>query len=215
MYVGVRNDDEYLYVLVKTVDLRAQMKVLRLGLTLWLAPEGKKAGRLGIRYPTGIGEHGIPLFGTDSLRGLSGEQRKLVAGSLHEMEIIGPGQENWVKVARDDSCAIHAAVRDTSEVVVYELRVPLKRTDGSPWGVGAAPGDRIIVEAETGDIRPVRKDPERSDGPQQGETTGMIRDKGRQRDRERSGRPPLMNPLTEPVRFKASVILARNPYAHR
>lgn len=236
MYVGVRNDDEYLYVLVKTVDLRAQMKVLRLGLTLWFSPEGKKTGRLGIRYPIGVEDHGIPLYGEGPPRGLSAEQREKIAESLSEMEILyftplvheqagtpvspcarpheggplGQVQESRVKVERADSCAIRVAVRDTSEVVVYELRVPLKRTDGSPWAVGAAPGDKIVVEAETGNIRPELREPSTSE-PRRRETTGKIRDRGMQRNRERPGGPPMVNPLAEPIRFKARVILARNP----
>ena len=210
MFVGVRNDGEYLYMLVKTVDLRAQIKVLRLGLTLWFGPDRKGGGRLGIRYPIGIEDHGIPQFGAEPLREPTAEQREKLAESLGEMEILGPGQEKWTSVARTDSSGIQVAVRDTSECIVYELRVPLKGKDGSSWAVNAAPGARIIVEAETGDIRPKLLEPGSSE-PRRRETTGMVRDKGRQRDRgERMG-PRAMNPLAEPIRFRAHVILAANP----
>jgi hypothetical protein len=210
MYVGVRNDDEYLYMLLKTVDLRAQMKVLRIGLTLWIGPDRKGGGRLGIRYPIGIGNHGIPQFGTEPLRETTAEQREKLAESLGKMEILGPGQEKWTSVACTDSSGIQVAVRDTSEVIVYELRMPLKGKDGSSWAVNAAPGAWIIVEAETGDIRPKLFEPGSSE-PRRKETTGMVRDKGRQRDRgERTG-PRAMNPLAEPIRFRAHVILAANP----
>jgi hypothetical protein len=211
MYVGVRNDDEYLYMLLKTVDLRAQMKVLRMGLTLWFSPERKGGGRLGIRYPIGIGNHGIPLFGAEPMRGLSPEQREKLAESFNKMEILGPEQEKWTRIARADSSAIQVAVRDTSEVIVYELRVPLQRREGSGWAVGAAPGDRIVVEAVTGDIRSEKNEVTRSEETQRRETTGKIRDKGRSRDRGRSMEPFAMNPLAEPIRFRARVSLASNP----
>jgi hypothetical protein len=212
MYVGIRNDGKYLYIMLKTVDLRAQTKVLRLGLTLRFTKGEKKTGSLGIRYPLGIEEHGIPLYGMEPMKGLSPEQRKRIQTSLDSLEVLAPGSKEWTTVPLADSLGsggIRVAVRDTSEVIVYELRVPLERTSGSPWGIGAAPGDRIDVEASTSDIRPTHRLP-KSEEPRRRETTGKIRDKGRS-ERPPQQQRPVDNPLTEPVKFEARVTLAKNP----
>ncbi len=207
MFIGVANDDSSLYILVKTIDLRAQKKVLQLGLTMWIYPVGDPKHRIGIHYPIGIEEPDIPVFGSDPPVPPSKNERGPILDALTEIELILPDEEP-IRMPVSESRDVRVAVRDTSEMVVYELRVPLRRSDSS-YGIISGGEGRIIIEAETGDIRPPLIKTGSDDGPRRRETTGMLRNKGR-RDRSPETSPMTrMNPLAEPIKFTAKVKLAK------
>jgi len=206
MFVGVANDDSSLYILVKTIDLRAQKKVLELGLTMWISAEGNGKRRIGIHYPIGIEDTDIPVFGNDPPAPPSQNQAKKILDALSEMEIILPDEEP-VRIPVSESRDVRVAVRDTSEMVVYELRVPLRR-DQSPYGIISGGEEQIVIVAETGDIRPMMIRTGSDDGPRRRETTGMIRNKGRQTERPERSPMVRMNPLAEPIKFTANIRLA-------
>jgi hypothetical protein len=219
MFLGFRNDGENVYILVKTVDSRSQMKVMRLGFTVHIEPEKYPKKAWGIHFPVGLENHGIPLYGT----GGAGKPTPMDHTGMQEMlgrlELIGPGSEQRVEtdplqpVGTD--YGIRAAIRDTSEVIVYELKFPLKGSEQQPYAAWTEPGEKIRLRFETGDIRVWKdeKDPLQYD-PNRDTTTGKLRDKGRDRERERENRrrmPPIMNPLAEPIQFQVEIVLAKNP----
>ncbi len=70
-----------------------------------------------------------------------------------------------------ESRDVRVAVRDTSEMVVYELRGSARRSDSS-YGIISGGEGRIIIEAETGDNQTsVDKNRQRR-WPRRRETTG-------------------------------------------
>jgi hypothetical protein len=220
MYMGFRNDRDNLYIMIKTVDRRAQIKVLRLGLTVWFDPPDPKGKVWGVHYPLGMEHPGISIRGVEAPGELSDVQRKQVAEMLGGFEIREKGVEAGVRVrtqAADSSgYGVQAAVRDTSDVIVYELKVPLRGDGRSPYAAIPDAKGRVRLRFETGDIRPerwssVREDSLRVVDPFGNENSGKIRNKGRS---ERTGRPrltPPPNPITEPIRFQAVVGLAAEP----
>ena len=207
MFIGIANDDSSLYILVKTIDLRAQKKVLQLGMTMWIYSAGNQKHRIGIHYPIGIEEPDIPVFGSDPPAPPEEDRRKSIIDSLSEIELIIPDEEP-IRMPVGDSRDVRVAVRDTSEMVVYELRVPLRRSDSS-YGIVSGGLGRIVIEAETGDIRPPLIKTGSEDGPRRRETTGMLRNKGRQERSSRTSPMTRMNPLAEPIKFTAKVNLAK------
>ena len=48
---GVRNDDKYIYVFLKTQNRSTQMQIMRQGLTVWFDREDGKNQTFGIKYP--------------------------------------------------------------------------------------------------------------------------------------------------------------------
>jgi hypothetical protein len=210
MYLGIRNDGDNLYILLKTVDLRAQMLVLRTGLTLRIGPDRKGASLLEIRYPIGFDRLGMPFAVSQPLREFTAEQRGRLVSSLADMDIRGSEHEDWKRIADTDSSSVRIAVRDTSEVVVYEMKVPLRSGPGRQWAVGAAPGERIVLEAVTGeagtDSLAIRDDKWK-----QPDTTGLILNKGRTEPPQRQERPDRIDRMAETVEFRAVVDLAANP----
>lgn len=226
MYMGFRNDRDNLYILIKTVDRRAQIKVLRLGLTVWFDPSDHLRKAWGVHYPLGMEHPGIPIMGRDTPGDLNEEQRKQVAEMLGEIEVReedrkgveGEGKRVNIHTQSADSLGygILAAVLDTSDIIVYELKVPLQGNGVSPFSVIPDERGRVRLRFETGDIRPeqwssIREDSLRVVDPIGNVSTGRMYNKSRP---DRSGKPRLTappNPITEPIQFEALVDLAKGP----
>ena len=51
MVYGVRNDDKYVYLFLKTQNRSTQMQIMRQGLTVWFDREDEKNQTFGIKYP--------------------------------------------------------------------------------------------------------------------------------------------------------------------
>lgn len=90
MVYGVRNDDKYIYVFLKTQNRSTQMQIMRQGLTVWLDREDGKNQVFGIKYPlsryethTGF----MPDTNEESLHTFLDQE-------YPEMEIIGPKMED-------------------------------------------------------------------------------------------------------------------------
>lgn len=220
MFMGFRNDHENLYILIKTVDRRAQMKVMRLGLIVWFDPPGDTDVSWGVHYPIGLADHGIPVTGVNVPGDLSEERKKKLSEMLGEFEIVEKrGEEmSLIRQKKADSTGygVSVAVRDTSGVIVFELKVPLHGNGTAPFTVISSPDGRVCLRLETGDIQPekwasVPDDSLRTRDSSRNTGTGLMRDKGRRRDRGAPQLSPLPNPLTEPIRFRAEVSLADRP----
>jgi hypothetical protein len=62
LLVGVKNDDKYMYVCIKTADDAAIRKIMTVGLSLWFNNEGSKNQSFGLNFPMGMinATHPIP-----------------------------------------------------------------------------------------------------------------------------------------------------------
>ncbi|MHB9030295.1 MAG: hypothetical protein ACYC9O_16135 [Candidatus Latescibacterota bacterium] len=219
MFIGFRNDEENVYILVKTVDSRSQMKVMRLGLTVHIEPADHPEKTWGVRFPVGLKNHGIPLHGAAGPGNPTPEERASMHEMLGRLELLGPEAGRRVETAPQQPVGtdygIRAAIRDTSEVIVYELKFPLRGSEQQPYAAWTGPGGKIRLRFETGDIRvwEDEKDPLQYD-PNRDTSTGKLRDRGRDREQDREDRrrmPPMMNPLAEPIQFQVEIILAKIP----
>lgn len=220
MYMSFRNDRNDLFILIKAVDRRAQLKVLRLGMTIWFDSPDKKEKAWGVHYPVGLVNPGISRVGRDIPGDFTVQQREQAGKMLEELALLKEGTPEKVQFRNDaaDSAGygIKAAARDTSDVIVYELRVPLRGNGRSPFEVTPDAGGSVSLRLETGDIRPgkwtdPREDSLRVDNPMDKLGSGTIRDKNRRTNRSRRELTPPPNPLTEPIRFSARVTLAPSP----
>jgi hypothetical protein len=148
--VGLLNDEESLYLGLATSDPGTQIQVMMRGFTVWFDPEGGKERSLGIRYPLSAampgmrpGERGGPPSLEDLVR--------LHEGRESELEIlIGTSESlrmNLVEVGNID-----VALGFDKGVLRYELRIPLEKTEGYPFAVGALAGAEIGVGLETPEI---------------------------------------------------------------
>ncbi len=150
--LGIQNDDDNLYIILKTYDRSAQLQVVRNGLTIWFDPEGKKKKRFGIRYPIGLQEYGtVQRRGRymDSPQPEIGEKES--AEMLSEIEIIQAGEKT--RLPRIAVAGIRVAMSDRAGPLVYEIQIPLQADDGLLYAIGTNAGEQISVGFETGEIK--------------------------------------------------------------
>ena len=197
--VGVSNDQEFLYVRIRTSDRNAGMQILMGGLTVWFDAAGGDRKTFGIKYPVGAkkpepgergpggpeggkrgdmppppgGQEGQPGEGRDHGQG-PGQGPPLDPSTLVEprLELLGAKKEDVRSFAIGDvPSGIQAAISRVEGALVYELRVPLATSAEDPNGIGAALGSVLGVTLETGKIR--RPEMSRRGGPGGGPGGGM------------------------------------------
>jgi hypothetical protein len=148
--VGLQNDTTNLYILVKATDRGRQMQIMRTGLTIWLDATGKDKKNLGIHYPIGMQEYGIPDVKANPNTEYATEEQNRFTEMLKEIEVLGPGKNDRNRIGKANNFGIEAALSDTLGVMIYELKIPLKSTSQYPYAISANPGSSISVGLEAG-----------------------------------------------------------------
>ncbi|MGB2988832.1 MAG: hypothetical protein WBC98_02640 [Candidatus Zixiibacteriota bacterium] len=150
--IGLRNDADNLYVVLKGMDRKRHMQVMRAGFTVWLDATGKNKKTLGIRYPIGMQAYGIPAVKSEPGTEFDEEQRKKLAEMMGEIEILGPEKSDRNRAWKSNPYGIEVELGDTLGAMIYELKIPLKPTDDSPYAIFANAGDVISLGLETGEM---------------------------------------------------------------
>ncbi|HVN75336.1 MAG TPA: hypothetical protein VMT19_03395 [Thermoanaerobaculaceae bacterium] len=177
--IGVQNDAQYLYLCVKTSDLKTKKQFGAVGLTVWANGEGKTQKTFGVRFPVRSGPHGMRPMGGQEGTPPEGEQppppsggeagERGVSQRPADFELIGPTEEDRLRVQPSADEPVEAALGDDSGVTVVEYRIPLQGTDLHPLAVGAAPGATIALGLETERPKVSRERGEGPDRPRGGE----------------------------------------------
>jgi len=207
--LGLQNDTADLYIIVKATDRNTQLQIMRRGLTIWLDAKGKKNKTLGIHYPIGMQEYGIPEVKANPNTEFAAEQQNRFTEMLKEIEILGPEKNERNRISRANNLGIEASLNDTLGVMIYELKIPLRPTNEYPYAVSAGTGSDISVGLEAGKFnREIMRDRMRMRGGMPGGEGGMPPGDG--------GPPEGMPPggrergkMTEPIDFWAKVSLAK------
>lgn len=220
---GARNDGKFLYLCIFSSDPQVGSRAMYRGLTVAFGdkltvqfPEGLMASNGGAR----------PSGPPDRAR-----MRERAAQSLDSLMLRVPGTPDPLQFPVDNKLGVE--VRITTEPdFVYELKVPLVRSEAFPYAIGAAPGDKITVRVDTPELEPPAAD-ERRGGPGGGMHRGglgggmrggmgggmrggmgggmhggMGRGGGGERPDGMGERPPTM---PRPIRFTARIRLAVAP----
>ncbi|RPI04311.1 MAG: hypothetical protein EHM64_10345 [Ignavibacteriae bacterium] len=146
MVYGIRNDDQYVYVMLKTQNRSTQRQIVSNGLTIWFDKENGKNQNFGIHYPMNRRE---PRGG---LSEEPGEERSntFFDQSFPELEVMGPKKEVLQQFPTLDAPGIRVKLGRLGETLLYELRVPLKKTSEHPFALEPVSGKRVGIEFETG-----------------------------------------------------------------
>ena len=150
MVYGVRNDDKYVYVFLKTQNRSTQMQIMRQGLMVWFDREDGKNQTFGIKYPI-IRQETHAGFSPDT------NEEKLYTfldQEFPEMEIIGPKKENVQRFSLLEAPGIRVKLGRIHETLIYELCVPLNKTSEHPFAIEPISTHRIGIEFETGEFKP-------------------------------------------------------------
>jgi hypothetical protein len=145
--VGLFNDENFLYICMIAEDQFVRNQVMRQGVMIWFSPSGGKKKTFGIKFPIGMQAGDVPM-------GRRGDEqdperfRKARRRSMTELEILGPGKDESLKMPKEDAKGIDIIVKGLSGMLVYELKVPLNHSEEHPYAIGAKAGSSIGFRLE-------------------------------------------------------------------
>ena len=149
VFLGVRNDGDNLYLCLTSPEQQFRRQLMGLGLSIWFESEGGK--RMGVLYPIGfINQVGQPSFNQDGTRDPEDRDR-MAEQALVDLEILGPGEKdrNLFSVVQSPGIGVKIG-GPQGGAVVYELKVPLKKSADHPYAIDAVPGSNLKIEIITG-----------------------------------------------------------------
>lgn len=144
LYVGARNDAEYLYLCVYSEDPQTGQQAIGRGLSLQLVPKG--GAPLTIGFPIGFLADGGPQRGME--RPDREQMRKRAEESLDSFTLREPGAEYEQRVAVDNRFGIELRAGFDEGRFVYEARIPLAVSELHPFAIGVESGGLVSVTLE-------------------------------------------------------------------
>lgn len=156
--LGLLNDESFMYICMIVENPMIRNQIMRQGFTLWFDPAGGKKRNLGIKFPVGMSEEEMQMRGMQEgdvpmkpRRGEQDPERFMQAPmrQMNELEILGPGKDESVRMPIDEAKGININMRASSGTLVYELKVPLSQNEQYPYAVGAKAGSSIGIRLET------------------------------------------------------------------
>ena len=167
--VGVLNDDQNLYLMVKTFDHSLAQILVQRGLTVWFDPEAEKKQVFGVRFPMMLGHPGFysGMPGGEETRNdwsqapPDGEWRgerprgrpesisdgmiDSILNRSRQLEVLCFDKEDnrVMDLAHADSLGIAVRCSYVHGLLTYELRVPLRTDQQHRYGIGLAVYDSI------------------------------------------------------------------------
>jgi hypothetical protein len=150
MVYGVRNDEKYIYIFLKTVNRSTQMQIGRQGLTVWFDREDGKNQTFGIHYPMSRQESRTGFIPDTNEE----NPHSFLDQEYPELEIIGPNNQERQRFSALEAPGVRVKLGRTRETIMYELRVPLNKTSDQPFAVEPTSSNRIGIEFETGEFKP-------------------------------------------------------------
>lgn len=145
--IGLFNDEEYLYLRLITLDRQIRRQIMMQGFVIWFDRNGGEDKQLGIRFPLGMMESG--MFRGGRGRGEPGDMRRDFEKSLDRLEILFPKEEDSINMALSELIGIEVHVGVDRERLVYEIKMPLQKSDQTPYAIDVTAGQIIGIGLET------------------------------------------------------------------
>ena len=155
--IGLLNDENTMYIRLSSRDRITQRQLLALGFTVWFDAEGGKEKKLGIHFPIGTRTVGIEMIRRDKNASMNEDPeqlRKMIEESQTDIEIIGPGKDARTTMTVEDvrELGINVKMDVSKGNLVYELQIPLMRSESQPYGIGIERAQAIGLGLESGKI---------------------------------------------------------------
>ncbi len=169
-----RNDSDNLYVLFMFKEPRKFMSTINYtGMTLWLNTEGKKKKYYGIKFSTKMVSADNYISILEEIAGPLPEEKKKEIKSKPTYRVF----HNEVIDKKGKPASITTGPTAPlfnsggKKILTYEFRIPLKRDEEQPVGIGTEPGKIIKIGFEWGGLTKELKE-KRLAGQIEGGTTG-------------------------------------------
>lgn len=180
VYIGVRNDRDFVYVCLTSTDQAFRRQLIGAGLSVWF--ENPAGVKIGVRYPIGMAGQQLQPVPDESSEAGEGDRERFGQQFLQDLEVLGPGEKDRNLFSVVQVRGISVKLDGTQHTSAYELRVPLQTSPEHPYAVGATPGALLKVSLATGKF----ERPQRSSGGEEMDGRGM----GRGRGMSNGGRRP-------------------------
>jgi len=131
---GVRNDSNYMYIILKSTNRQQASQILGLGLTVWFDPSGGTGKDFGIHFPLGRTEFREFKPQTEQNQG---ENQGFVEKTPNELEIIGVNKNGPVRLSIADAKGVELQLHRGENSLVYEMRIPLHHSPDHLYAIGA------------------------------------------------------------------------------
>jgi hypothetical protein len=156
--VGFMNDGEDLYICLLAQNDALREQIMAGGLIVWIDPKGGEKKTLGIKFPLGRPAKGPRERPRDDQKPRD-EENEEAPGSDPPPENAPAGLEIVTSEKGaprgydpNEAPGIETAIEPSRGFLVYEIKIPLARSESRPYAVGAAPGEVVGIGFETGKI---------------------------------------------------------------
>ncbi len=153
--MGISNDQDYLYICLIPQKRETRAQMLHLGFTLWFDPAGGNAKAFGIGFPLGFSGGagmGQPM-GRESASEADRSQAMLQEANS-ELEILVTRTAERHRIPVRVAEGIEAKVNADELRLVYEVKIPLTKSQLHPYAIGASNGQIIGIGMETPEFHP-------------------------------------------------------------
>ncbi len=150
--IGFFNDSDNLYFCLTSSDPALREQIKRRGLIVWIDPKGGKKKDFGVEFPVGL--QGMTMVERTGETGEPSVSNKPLEADQERIVILGPGKNDRENLRLDEAHGIQAKIGESSGVMVYELEVPLRKTEEDSYAPGAAPGTMVGIGLETPEFQP-------------------------------------------------------------
>ncbi len=154
--LGFTNDAENLYICLSVTDPYKRNQIIMNGLVVWFDPKGGKAKSFGLKFPLGLQPGETPMRPEipdmrDMPGGFPDEELspEVSSESWTELEIINPKNQMPLKMKIEEAQGLEVKASAPAGMLIYELKIPLRKTPQTPWAVGAGAGQAVGLGFES------------------------------------------------------------------
>lgn len=139
-YYFISNDNDNIYISLKTSERLVQEKILKEGLTVWLNMDDKDNAKMGIIYPIGSDNQNINKR-RDKSENNAGSDTMSVLSMANTIELIGFISEQERRFPAQNPDNFNGSVKYEKGILYYRMVMPIAKLPirNSRQGTGAMP----------------------------------------------------------------------------
>ena len=167
LYVGLANDDLYVYAALVVRDRQVSRQLMMTGFTLWFNDLGNKDKKVGIRFPNRTQNLDPQTMMGGDLRKRGQHQgeapdtmmiQEFIRTSVEGMNIMSTRNWQYHQLHVSAVGGVESMVDVVNGVLVYEFKMPLVVGQMTPVAVGTERRDAIGLGIESPEIKMPRMD---------------------------------------------------------
>jgi len=154
--LGFSNDAENLYICLSVTDPYKRSQIIGNGLVVWFDAKGGSLRSFGLKFPLGLQPGEMPMRpGTPDMQDMPDRfpdeelAPEFSTESWTEVEIITAENEMPLRMKFEEAKGLEVKATAPAGLLVYELKIPLRKTSQTPWALGAGAGQSVGLGFES------------------------------------------------------------------